>query len=58
MLREVEFLPQGRGSVGLLGPCRGDIVPVCQLTALLPVSEKAEAPALFLPCVRVHLSPF
>ena len=52
MLREVEFLPQGRGSVGLLGPCRGDIVPVCQLTALLPVSEKAEAPALFLPCVR------
>ena len=49
---------QGRGFVWLLVPCGGgDIVPVCQLTALFLVSGKAEAPALFLPCVRVHLSP-
>lgn len=57
MLGEVEFLPQGGGSVRLLGPCGGDMVPVCQLTALLPVPGKAEVPASFLPCVRVHLSP-
>lgn len=61
--RVIELLPRGRCSNGLLGSSGAvDTGPVLrlpdrQLTALLPVSGKIEAPALCLPCVQVLWPP-